>query len=201
LTREDPDWRIDRTRDPEAIEALLPTAVDIHRSRDHAMGRRSDFDDPRRVDFFTTVTRQLAGEGCVDLATLRVGGVVAAYFVVLLDGGVWRFWDGRISVAHGHLRAGRVLDVTLLSAALEDPSVVAVDWMRGDLEHKRQSANDAVRTQKLTAWSGAALRNAERSARWGREQFRAAARAPLAERLRSRWREPGKAAVSAGQTG
>jgi CelD/BcsL family acetyltransferase involved in cellulose biosynthesis len=186
LTREDSEWRIERTRDSGAIAALLPTAAAIHRSRDHAAGRRSDFDDPRRVDFFTRVTRELAEEGCVELATLHVGGAVAAYFVVLLDGGVWRFWDGRISAAHGHLRAGRVLDVALLTAALEDPSVSAVDWMRGDLEHKRQSANDVVRTQKLTAWSSAALRQAERSARWGRERFRALARAPLAERVRNR---------------
>jgi CelD/BcsL family acetyltransferase involved in cellulose biosynthesis len=184
LTREDPEWRIERTRDLDVITALLPTVVDIHRTRDRAMRRRSDFDDPRRVDFYAAVMRELAAGGSIELATLLVNGAIAAYVVVLVDGGVWRFFDGRVSVAHAHLNAGRVVDIGMLSAALEDPFVVAVDWGRGDLEYKRQSANDAIRTETLTAWSSAGLRNAERSARWGRDQVRAAARIRLPQRSR-----------------
>jgi hypothetical protein len=128
--------------------------------------------------------RELAAGGSIELATLLVNGAIAAYVVVLVDGGVWRFFDGRVSVAHAHLNAGRVVDIGMLSAALEDPFVVAVDWGRGDLEYKRQSANDAIRTETLTAWSSAGLRNAERSARWGRDQVRAAARIRLPQRFR-----------------
>jgi CelD/BcsL family acetyltransferase involved in cellulose biosynthesis len=191
LTREDPGWRIDRTRDSAVIEELLPTLVELHRLRDQAAGRRRHLDDPRQTEFFTTVIRALAEEGGVEVATLLVKDVVAAYFVVLLDGSVWRFWNGRINMAHSRLRVGRVLDVALLSAALEDPSVSAADWMRGDLEHKWQSANDALRTEMLTAWSSAALRSAERSARWGREQFRVVAR--IGSGARRSFRRPGKA--------
>jgi CelD/BcsL family acetyltransferase involved in cellulose biosynthesis len=188
LSREDPDWRIVRTRDPAEISALLPLVVAMHRRRDHALGRRSDLDSEHRMAFYTSVTRALAVEGKVELATLRIRDVVAAYLLVLVDGDVWRFWDNRIDVDHNHLHAGRVLDTTVLAAALEDTSVTAVDWMRGQMQHKKQASNDEQRTDELTAWSSPLLKTAEDAAVRGHALLRAAVPADLRRRIRGRSR-------------
>jgi hypothetical protein len=188
LSREDPDWRVERTRDPSAIAALLPLVVAVHRRRDHALGRRSDLDSPHRIAFYTGATQALAEEGRVELATLRVRDVVAAYLLVLLDGDVWRFWDNRIDVGHAHLHAGRVLDTAMLAAALEDPSVAAVDWMRGQMQHKQQASNDVVRTTQLTAWSSPAARSAEDAVRAAHVRLRAAVPGTLRQRIQGRSR-------------
>jgi CelD/BcsL family acetyltransferase involved in cellulose biosynthesis len=188
LAREDPGWRVERTRDPVEISALLPLVVAMHRRRDHALGRRSDLDDQHRIAFYTGVTHALAAEGGVELATLRVRDAVAAYLLVLVDGSVWRFWDNRIDVAHAHLHVGRVLDTTVLAAALEDPSVTAVDWMRGQMQHKKQASNDVQRTDELTAWSSSALRAAEDAAVRGHALLRAVVPSPLRRRIQGRSR-------------
>jgi CelD/BcsL family acetyltransferase involved in cellulose biosynthesis len=188
LTREDPDWRIERTRDPAEIELLLPTIVALRRLRDHALGRRSDLDDGPHADFYVGVARVLAEQGCLEVATVRVHGAVAAYLIVILDGSTWRFWDNRIDPRYLQLRVGRVLDSALLTAALEDPSVTSVDWMRGQMQHKKQAANDECRTVELYAWSGPATRAAEQALHRGRSALRQAVPDGFRRRVRGRSR-------------
>jgi CelD/BcsL family acetyltransferase involved in cellulose biosynthesis len=156
--------RVERTSDPAAVRRLLPELVAIHRARDHGHGRRSDLDDEARRLFYIRVICRLADAGAIDIPTLWLDGRLAAFFVGIWDGGTYRSWDGRMSSAWPNLPLGRVLRTELIAALLADPSLTAVDWMRGELQHKMQSVSHVLRTQQLVAESSALLRAATEQA-------------------------------------
>jgi CelD/BcsL family acetyltransferase involved in cellulose biosynthesis len=174
--------RMDRTSDPAAVRRLLPELVAIHRARDHGHGRRSDLDDDARRLFYIRVICRLADAGAIDIPTLWLDGRLAAFFVGIRDGSTYRSWDGRMSSAWPNLPLGRVLRTELIGALLADPSLTAVDWMRGELQHKMQSVSHVLHTQQLLAESSPLLRLATERA----SALRHAARDATPDRVR-RW--------------
>ena len=173
---------MDRTSDPAAVRRLLPELVAIHRARDHGHGRRSDLDDDARRLFYIRVICRLADAGAIDIPTLWLDGRLAAFFVGIRDGSTYRSWDGRMSSAWPNLPLGRVLRTELIGALLADPSLTAVDWMRGELQHKMQSVSHVLHTQQLLAESSPLLRLATERA----SALRHAARDATPDRVR-RW--------------
>jgi hypothetical protein len=142
--------------------AALPEVQELRRARDHALSRASEMDDPASRGFHTTVTTGLVAAGQLELLRCEVDGALAAYAVVLLDGPVLRVWDGRVAPGHERYGLGWLADVEVLDRAHRDPSVVRVDWMRGEQESKLRSATGTVRPVSVIATSGPWLDRGER---------------------------------------
>ncbi len=147
------EMRVDRATGPGQVRRLLPELVALRRDRDHWHGRRSDLDDPGHRGFYAGVIARLAATGRVEVWTLHLDGALAAYFLGLRDGTVYRNWDGRISSAWPALSPGRLLRDELVTALLTDPGVTCIDWGRGELQHKMSAANEVVPHVALRAES------------------------------------------------
>jgi CelD/BcsL family acetyltransferase involved in cellulose biosynthesis len=179
-------------REPAAVMALLDRVVDIHRARDHQVGRRSDLDDPALLAFYRDVVGQFAARGNLELTTVTVGGELAAFALALLDGDSYRLWDGRVAPAWTEYSLGRNCDFAALEAALGDERFTTVDWMRGVMDYKTQVMTHTADFENLHAWSSRAVRGAYASAATGRAALRAGTPATIRRwaRLRGRASAP-----------
>ena len=175
---------VDRIRDPVQVRRLVPDLIELHRDRDHWIGRRSDLDDPGRRAFYSAVVSRLAETGGVEVFTLRLDGRLAAYFLGLRDGAVFRNWDGRISSAWPELSLGLLLYTELVSALLADPELTGIDLCRGTLQHKMHGVTEVQPTVVVRAESSARLRLALRGAARLRRAVRRRVPADLLRRLR-----------------
>jgi CelD/BcsL family acetyltransferase involved in cellulose biosynthesis len=164
--------RVDRIREPATVRDLLPEIVAMHRGRDHALGRRSDLDAVSRRTFYIEVSGQLADAGLLDIWTLRLDDAIGAFMVGIRDGAVYRIWDGRIDTRWRHCAPGRVLRTDVLTALLADPGLTEVDWMRGELQHKMDSATRVVAAEDLLAESSTAVAAAVRGVAAARRAVR-----------------------------
>jgi CelD/BcsL family acetyltransferase involved in cellulose biosynthesis len=181
--------------DPTQIRALLPEVVALHRDRDHSLGRRSDLDDPDRLAFYTTVAARLADARLLEVLTLRLEGVLAAYLVGIPDTTAYRLWDGRISMQWPKARLGRLLDTAMVATVLSRPQVSELDWMRGELPHKLAMSTDVLPTEHLLAESSAPVRGLD----WAAAELRRGARSALPDGLRRRLRGlPGRGTGGSG---
>jgi CelD/BcsL family acetyltransferase involved in cellulose biosynthesis len=178
------DVRLDRVVDPAEIGRLAPDLIALHRDRDHALGRRSDLDDPARHAFHVSALARLAAAGQAEAWLLWLDGALGGYLIGVRDGRVYRLWDGRISSAWPELKVGRVLDSAVLAAALAEPELCELDWMRGEQEHKLQAATHVVGTEQVLAESSRAVAAAEQLASTLRRRVRYSAPNRLAVRLR-----------------
>lgn len=154
------------------VIALLPSLELICRRRDRQLGRPSQVDDPEAGPFFCEVVRRLAEHGEVKLVTLRLGGQLAAYALLFVDGSVHRMWNARFDPAFEQFGPGRLAADAALSAALADESIVEFDWMRGDEPYKASTATDVVPAIRLVAWSSRQLGWLENTLRWARAHAR-----------------------------
>jgi CelD/BcsL family acetyltransferase involved in cellulose biosynthesis len=140
------DGRLRRTsftRNGDQILARLPGLDEVHRDRDHVQGRTSELDDPwsRRVWFGRI--RRLAEAGVLELATLQVDGVLAAYVLGVPDGDVYRVLEGHLATPYTRYSPGRVLETAVLARAFSDPRVQTLDWMTSRAPDRLLAANDA----------------------------------------------------------
>ena len=87
-------------------------------------------------------------------ATLRLDGQLAAYVVALLDGDVYRVYDGRMDSASAAYSPGRLIEAAALNRALSDPRFALLDWMSGVAAEKLLVANTAEGRARLVATSG-----------------------------------------------
>lgn len=163
-----------RTTDPAEIAELVPGLVAVHRSRDRAIGRRSDLDDPRARAFHSEVIYRFSQRGELSVATLRLGGRVAAYSVIIHDGPVLRTWDGRIADEFRPMWPGRLLAIQFLEDVLANDRLSGVDWMRGELAHKLSYRNVVEPSCHLVAYSSRPLRAAMLGGTAARSRLRAA---------------------------
>lgn len=180
------EMRVDRTREPAPVRGLLAEVVALRRDRDHWHGRRSDLDDPRQRGFYAGVVSRLAALGQVEVSTLRLDGKLAAYFLGLHDGAVYRNWDGRISSDWPSLSPGRLLRDELLAALLDDPRVSRVDWGRGELQHKMSAVTEVLPSVALRAESSPRVAAGLREATRLRRSVRSRVPDELLRRLRNR---------------
>lgn len=148
------------TRDQREIQELLDVTIDLHRTRDRDMGRRSDLDDPAERAFYRQVVTTLAGRGEVELITLRVAGEIAAYALCLLDGDTYRAWDGRMDSRWTKFGAGRLCQLAAIESALANPRITTIDLMRGESPLKSSLVDETVEHEHLHAASSYAVWNA-----------------------------------------
>jgi len=175
---------VDRIRDPGQVSRLLPELIALHRDRDHRIGRRSDLDDPGRRAFYSAVVPRLAESGRVEVLTLRLDGTLAAYYLGLRDGTVFRNWDGRISSSWPELSLGLLLYTELVAALLADPELTGLDLCRGTLKHKMHGVTEVVPAVVVRAESSARVALALRWAARVRRTARRLVPAGLLHRLR-----------------
>jgi EAL domain-containing protein (putative c-di-GMP-specific phosphodiesterase class I) len=138
-------------RDPGAVAGLLGEIERTHRQRDHDLQRSSDIDEPAVLNFWRRVILQHSIRGEVEIASLRIDGVLASYVVGLLDGSSYRIYDGRFDTLHAHFAPGRLLEAATLERVLSDPSYTELDWWSGLSAEKLLTANASAFRERLTA--------------------------------------------------
>lgn len=139
--------------DANEVGAAVPAMSAVHRARDEQLGRVSDHDDPARAAFYRDVLVEHAAAGELDLLLLEADGDLAAYVAAFRDGATLRVWDNRLSPRWSAYSAGRLANHAAIRRVLADPTLEALDWMRGDEAYKLSSATTVVATRKLEAWS------------------------------------------------
>ena len=170
-------WHFDRF-DTDVPVGLIDSLVTLRRARDHASGRRSHLDDPRRLDFFLETIDDRLSHGLATIHTLTIDDELAAYVIGLRDQNVHRVWDGRVAVGFERYRAGIACTWRMREDAQADPSVDTLDWLRGINPEKIH--NDVVTLPCVRATSH---RSVDRMDGWS-----ASARAGLKSLLPSRLR-------------
>lgn len=133
---------------------LLDEVEAVHVSRDRHARRNSDLDRPAEREFWRRVVEGGDDEWEVEIATLRLDGELAAYAVALLDGDVYRIYDGRMSTEHHDFSPGRIVEAAALSRAMGDPRFAVLDWMSGIAAEKLLTTNIAEGRARLVATSG-----------------------------------------------
>ncbi len=138
---------------------LLDEVEAVHISRDRHNRRQSDLDRPAEREFWRRVVEGGNGDWEVEIATLRLDGELAAYAVALLDGDVYRIYDGRMSTEHQDYSPGRLVEAASLSRAMSDPRFTVLDWMSGIAAEKLLATNIAEGRARLVATSGSRFLN------------------------------------------
>jgi hypothetical protein len=133
---------------------LIDEVEDVHISRDRDNRRRSDLDRPSEREFWRRVCEGGKNEWEVEIAALRFNGELAAYVVALLDGDVYRVYDGRMSSKWQPYSPGRLVESAALGRAITDPRFATLDWMSGVAAEKLLTTNFAEARSRLVATSG-----------------------------------------------
>ncbi len=74
--------------------------------------------------------------------------------VALLDGDVYRVYDGRMNTECQHYSPGRLVESAALNRALTDPRFKTLDWMNGVAAEKLLVTNVAENRARIVATSG-----------------------------------------------
>ncbi len=118
-------------REPLEVAAVQPDMERVRRLRDASLARRSDLEDPARNAFWHAAIKDLAALGSVEVVTVWLGQLLAAYCVNLLDGDAYRVWDARFEPEFARFRPGTLAEHAGLESALSRPEIRVFDWMRG----------------------------------------------------------------------
>jgi CelD/BcsL family acetyltransferase involved in cellulose biosynthesis len=146
------------TRDAADVGRLARDTERLRLARDRAAGRPSMLRHPRLRAFRRAILERLAHSGEAEITTLHIGGALAAYAVVLLDGPVRRLWDTAFAPEHTRFGPGHLVVERALANALDDPSCHEFDFMRGLDEYKLRLASSVVQSTRLDAWSSSRTR-------------------------------------------
>ena len=82
--------------------------------------------------------------------------------VALLDGDVYRVYDGRMDSASAAYSPGRLIEAAALNRAMSDPRFALLDWMSGVAAEKLLVANTAEGRARLVATSGSRYQRPDR---------------------------------------
>jgi CelD/BcsL family acetyltransferase involved in cellulose biosynthesis len=151
-------------RSPAGVHGLIDEVERVHRERDHAVGRSSDLDSDYGVRFWRSVILDHADRGEVEIATLRLGGALAAYVVSFLDAGSYRVFDGRFATEWSRYSPGRLVETATLERAIREERFQLLDWMNSVAPDKLICANAVEQTQHMVACSSDRLLDVTRSA-------------------------------------
>jgi len=137
----------------DEVGVLLDEVEHTHLARERHAQRVSDLESSPGLRFWRRVILDHALRNEVEIATLRLGGELAAYVVSLLDGDVYRVFDGRLAPSWGRFSPGRLLETATLERALDDSRYRELDWMNGCAQEKLLTTNAADPTEHLVAAS------------------------------------------------
>ena len=129
LNSDDQARTIEFTVDAALIINLLPQLEHCHRTRDHAHGRLSDLDDDEQRWLWKHRIHALAKTGELELATMHINDMLAAYALGIADGPVYRVLEGRFDTKWARYSPGRLLEAAVVQRMLDDPALATVDWM------------------------------------------------------------------------
>ncbi len=179
---------------------LIDEVEAVHVSRDRHARRNSDLDRPAEREFWRRVVEGGNEEWEVEIATLRLDGELAAYAIALLDGDVYRIYDGRMSTEHRDYSPGRIVEAASLSRAMGDPRFTSLDWMSGIAAEKLLTTNIAEGRARLVATSGSRfLGPGKRSARSKRKVVDESSVEPKSKR-NSKAAKPSKSSKDSGSS-
>ncbi len=134
---------------------LIDEVEAVHVMRDRVSRRQSDLDRPAEREFWRRVVEGgFDGQWEIEIASLRFDGELAAYVVALLDGPVYRVYDGRMNSNWSAYSPGRLIEAAALNRALMDDRFTLLDWMSGVAAEKLLVANTAEGRARLVATSG-----------------------------------------------
>jgi diguanylate cyclase (GGDEF)-like protein len=154
----------------EAITAELIDDVErVHISRDRDARRQSDLDRPSEREFWRRVVEAEGRHWEVEIASLRLNGELAAYVVALLDGEVYRVFDGRMSSDFQDYSPGRLVEAAALARAMSDPRFAVLDWMSGIAAEKLLVTNMAEGRTRVVATSGSRFMGTPKRRNYRRE--------------------------------
>ncbi|MFW2381887.1 MAG: GNAT family N-acetyltransferase [Acidimicrobiales bacterium] len=138
-------------------KAITPELIDeveaVHISRDRHARRHSDLDRPAEREFWRQVCEAPPARWEVEIASLRLDGKLAAYVVALLDGNVYRVYDGRMNTEFQEYSPGRLIEAAALARAIADDRYAVLDWMNGVAAEKLLTANMSEGRARLVATS------------------------------------------------
>ncbi|MET0579027.1 MAG: GNAT family N-acetyltransferase [Ilumatobacteraceae bacterium] len=135
------DLTMEFTRARHQLLAQMDEIESVHRTRDHDVGRTSDIDDAAGRHLWRTVVASAIERDQVEIATLRIDGVLVAYVISFLDRSTYRVFDGRFVTQWARYSPGRLLEVETLTRALGDERFTSLDWMNSIAPDKLISAN------------------------------------------------------------
>jgi CelD/BcsL family acetyltransferase involved in cellulose biosynthesis len=138
-----------------ALDTYLDDLIQIHRRRDHDTGRPSDLDDQGVRRHWRDLLVRHCRSGHVELALLRLDGVIAAYVIALLDGTSYRVFDGHCDTEFSRYSPGRVIEAAALERVMGDPGLRELDWMSGVAAEKILFFNAEEPRWRLVASVGA----------------------------------------------
>jgi CelD/BcsL family acetyltransferase involved in cellulose biosynthesis len=171
LARLESGFSVRTDRSPNACDDL-DDIEQVHRRRDHALGRPSDLDDPSRGRFWRALLAAYGARGEVEIGRLLIGSELAAYSIAFVDGTSYRLWDTRIDPAQSFVSPGRVLLAEIIDRLQAEGGWSEFDFMRGDEDYKRRMSDDAVPAEQLQAWSSGRLRRLEHGFHAARSRLR-----------------------------
>lgn len=137
------------------IVQVLPELEEIHVQRDHDTGRESDLDDARTRELWRRLVLAHAASGQVEISTLHVDGLIAAFVIGIIDDEIYRVFDGHFRSEFQRYSPGRIIESAVLERAMTDARFTTLDWMAGVAAEKILTSNHSEGRQQLVAASKA----------------------------------------------
>jgi hypothetical protein len=142
------------TRSQSEIRALLPELEQSHRNRDHDRGRSSDLDDDDTRQIWRSRLTDLALDGLLEVATAHIDGSLAAHVIGIRDGETYRVLEGHFVTAWARYAPGRLVEAAVVQRMLDEPEMIALDWMTSVAPESLLATNAAAPMVLLRAGLG-----------------------------------------------
>jgi CelD/BcsL family acetyltransferase involved in cellulose biosynthesis len=130
------------SRDAQVFASLLPAMEQAFRDRDREHGLPCLLDTPHGLRLWRGRVLRLLDAGCLEVATLTVDGLLAAYVLGIVDGNRYGVLEGRFFTKLSRYAPGRMLEAAVLQRVVEDRRFVGLDWMTGVAPETLLAAND-----------------------------------------------------------
>lgn len=141
------------TRVSSTLRELVREIEDVHRNRDHDVGRTSDIDDAAGRQLWRNIIATHIERGQTEIGTLRLDDALAAYVVSFIDHSTYRVFDGRFDTHWARYSPGRLLETEALGRAMTHHRLRQLDWMNSIASDKLIAANTSEPTVHLVAHS------------------------------------------------
>lgn len=129
-----------RTTDSQTLEADLESFVRLHRTSE---GEKGDFFQPRRIDFFKKVARELLPMGMLSLDNLELDGkLMASTYSFRLDG-VLYLYNSAYDLNLRQISPGLMLVAKLIERSIEE-RLRRFDFLRGRERYKYDLGAEAL---------------------------------------------------------
>lgn len=145
---------------PDAVAALLPEIVNVHRRRNRQLRGEAILDDPAAASLFADTVLSYAQAGRLRLLTVRLDGELAAFAICTRAGGMLWVYANLVSPDWLRYSAGTIANAEVIRAAYADPAVQCVDWGAGIQRYKMSGEVTLRSVQHLLGWSSPALHSA-----------------------------------------